>query len=167
MQISRHFTYKTFNPNTNDFDKEIKTVWKDADKATEKKLKIFNAIRTICWWLLLPSILGALTCGACADAISMWFVLGFFGSLFLVGACIYYGVDMDIREDRIYENFREENFEEEEIEWLRYNREQEGIASEWREEHPFEEKIRMAQTRGSSVDIAEMVKEYIKLQKGE
>lgn len=167
MQISRTFIYKTFNPNTNDFDKNPKTVWKEADKETVKKLKIFNITRVICLWLLLPVLLGTLICGVFAGEISPWFLFGFFGGLFLLGFCICYAADMDNKEDAIYENFRNTAFDQEDIECGAYNDEQKVIANQWRKEHPFEEKIRMAQTRGSSVDIAEMVKEYVKLQKGE
>ena len=167
MQICHDFTLKTFNPNTNDFDSEVKTVWREADRITVKRLKIFNTIRAICLWLLLPVLLGTLTCGVCIGEVSLWFLFGFFGGLFLLGFCICYTADMENQEDRIYEDFRDNNFDDEKAKCATYNAEQEQIALEWRKAHPFEEKIRMAKTRGSSVDIAEMVKEYIKLQKGE
>ena len=160
MTISKTFTYKTFNPSINDFYKEIKTIWKEADKETVLKLKTFNIIRSICLWLLLPVVLCTLMCGVCAGEISLWFLFGFFGGLFGMGFCIYYTADMDNQEDRIYENFREHNFEEEYDACVAYNLEQEKIALEWRQARPFEEKIRMAKTRGSSVDIAEMIKHY-------
>ena len=167
MQICHDFTYKTFNPNTNDFDNEVKTFWREVDKATKKKFKIFNIIRTICLWLLPFALLGTLTCGVCIEAVSLWFFFGFFGGLCLFSFCVYYTADLDNKEDRIYEDFRNNNFDNEKIKCKTYNEEQKQIALEWRRTHPFEEKIRMAQTRGSSVDVAEMVKEYIKLQKGE
>lgn len=167
MQICHDFTLKTFNPNTNDFDNEVRTVWREVDKATQKRLKRFNIIRAICLWLLLPVLLGTLTCGVCSAEISLWFLFGFFGGLFLLGFCICYTADMENQEDRIYEDFRDNNFDDAKAQCKAYNTEQEQIALEWRKAHPFEEKIRMAKTRGSSVDIAEMVKEYLKLQKGE
>lgn len=160
MKISRHFTYTTFNPNTNDFDKETKAIWKEADKDTVIDLKVFNIIRGICLWLLLPVVLGTLTCGVLAGEVSMWYLFGFVGGLFGMGFCIYYTADMDNKEDAIYERFRELNFEEEYDECVAYNLAQEQIALDWRAAHPFEEKIRMAKTRGSSVDIAEMIKHY-------
>ena len=160
MKLSRCFTYKTFNPNINDFDKELKTVWKEADKQTVKDLRVFNFIRGICMWLLFPTLIVTLMCGVCAGEISLWYLFGFFGGLCLVGLCAYYTADMDNKEDAIYERFREEHFDKEISECLRYNEEQEQIARVWRTEHPFEEKIRMAKTRGSSVDIAEMIKHY-------
>jgi hypothetical protein len=160
MTISNDFTYKTFNPNINDFDKELKTVWEDVDKTTARKLKRFHFMRSLCCILLLPCVLVTLMCGVCADEISMWFLFGFFGGLFSMCFCIYYTADMDNKEDAIYEEFRNTHFDEEITKCLRYNEEQEQIARVWREEHPFEEKIRMAKTRGSSVDIAEMIKHY-------
>ena len=160
MTISRCFTYKTFNPSINDFDKEVKYFRKEVDKKTEKKIKMWNIIQHICLWLLLPLFIGTMFCGAMADAISAWFLIGFFCGLFLLCYCIFCAFDMENREDTIIEEFREENFEEEKAECEKYNAEQEQIALEWRQSHPFEEKIRMAKVRGSSVDIAEMIRHY-------
>ena len=167
MKFSRTFTYKTFNPNTNDFDKEHKTFWKKVDKDTEREYKRFKLIQRICAILLLPMLIGTFACAMIAAECNWVFIFGFVFGLFGFCGCIYYTADMDSKEDAIYEYFRETNFDDEEQECQTYNAEQEKIALEWRQAHPFEEKIRMAQTRGSSVDIAEMVKEYIKLQKGE
>lgn len=167
MTIGKTFTYKTFNPNTNSFDDEHKRFYKEADKGTVKRLKIFKAVQFLCMCLILPCLILTFACAAMIEEISLWFLLGFIGGLCLVGSCIYYGIDMDNRENAIIDEFRDNNFDEEEAECETYNAEQKAIAILWRQAHPFEEKIRRAQTRGSSVDIAEMVKEYIKLQKGE
>lgn len=167
MELSRDFVYKTFNPNTNDFEKEDKTIWKEVDKDTKRKYNRFKLVQRICVILLLPLFIGTFAFAALGAEENGLFIFGFVFSLFGFCGCVYYSADMDNKEDSICEHFRETNFIDEAQECEAYNLEQEQIALEWRQAHPFEEKIRMAKTRGSSVDIAEMVKEYIKLQKGE
>lgn len=167
MKLYRDFTYKTFNSNTNDFDVESKTVWKEVDKDTARKYNKFRLIQHICGILLLPMFISTIAFAVLATECNGLFIFGFVFSLVGLCGCVYYAIDLDNKEDAICERFRETNFDDEKQEYETYNAEQMALAEKWREAHPFEEKIRMAKTRGSSVDIAEMVKEYLKLQKGE
>lgn len=167
MKLYRDFTYKTFNPNTNDFDAENKTIWKEVDKDTARKYNRLRFIQHICGILLLPMFISTFAFAALAAEYNWLFIFGFVFGLGGLCGCIYYTADLDNKEDAICEDFQETNFDDEKQECETYNVKQVAIAEEWRAAHPFEEKIRMAKTRGSSVDIAEMVKEYLKLQKGE
>lgn len=169
MTLSRAFTYKTFNPNTNDFDNDYKSYHKEVDKATEKRLSIISNVRYACICMILPFIIAALVFGGVSEAVEhfWWAILACVGCMLAFVACIFGALALEEQEEDIKSQFREISFEAEYDECVAYNLHQEQIALEWRGAHPFEEKIRMAQTRGSSVDVAEMVKEYLKLQKGE
>lgn len=169
MTLSRTFTYKTFNRNTNDFDNDHKTYYKEVDKATEKRLRLVYHIRLVCLCMILPFIIATFVFGGISEAGEnfWWAILACVGCMMAFAACIFGALALEEKEDDIEQEFRGTSFDEEDAECEVYNAGQEQIADQWRKDHPFEEKIRMAQTRGSSVDVAEMVKEYIKLQKGE
>lgn len=169
MTLSRCFTYKTFNPNTNDFDNEYKSFRKEVDKATEKRLRLAYIFRVVCLSMILPFIIATFVFGGISEGGEnfWWAILACVGCMMAFAACIFGALAFEEKEDDIEQEFRDTAFDEEDAECDKYNAEQEAVAEEWRKAHPFEEKIRMAKTRGSSVDIAEMVKEYIKLQKGE
>lgn len=169
MTLSRCFTYKTFNPNTNDFENEYKSFRKEVDKETEKRLRLVHNLRWVCICMLLPLLIGGFVFGGISEEIEnfWWAILACVGCMLAFAACIFDALALEEKEDDIEQEFRDTAFNEENAECEAYNAEQEVIAEEWRKAHPFEEKIRMAKARGSSVDIAEMVKEYIKLQKGE
>lgn len=160
MELYHDFTYKTFNPNINDFDKEDKTIWKKADKDTERRYNRFKRIQLMCGILLLPMFIATFAFAAIAAEYNWLFIFGFIFGLIGLCSCIYFTADMDDREDAICRKFREECFDDEKQECETYNAKQIVIAEKWRAAHPFEEKIRMAKTRGSSVDIAEMIKHY-------
>ena len=167
MKLGRTFTYKTFNPAINDFDSEYNRIYKEVDKKTARTINLFRALTKLCVVICFLSVISSVAFGACYDGGVPWCLFVCFGcmAIFLLG--IWGGVNADSKADWLEEYFEEINFDDEENECEAHNAEQEKIANEWRQAHPFEEKIRMAKTRGSSVDIAEMVKEYIKLQKGE
>lgn len=167
MTLSRAFTYKTFNPNTNDFDNDYKSFRKEVDKKTVKAINLLRFLARACVLLCGLCIIGAIAFGAFSDTGLWWCIPCAIGCCILLIGCIILGVKADAQADYLEEYFRDISFDDEVAECLRYNEEQEQIARAWRKEHPFEEKIRMAQTRGNSVDIAEMVKEYLKMQKGE
>lgn len=168
MKLSRCFTYKTFNPNTNDFDDDHKAFAKEVDKETEKAINRNEWLQHFCLYLWLPLLIATLTFACLADTYWDWrFVVGAVACLVAIIWASINIVTCETKNDDLTDRFRELNFEEEYEQCVAYNLEQEQIALEWRAAHPFEEKIRMAKTRGSSVDIAEMVREYIKLQKGE
>ena len=169
MTLFRTFTYKTFNPNTNDFDNDYKTCYKDVDKATIKRLRLIHNIRWACIYMILPFIIATFVFGGVSEAVEnfWWAILACVGCMLAFAACIFGALVLEEKEDDIKQEFRDTAFDQEDIECGVYNDEQKVIANQWRQAHPFEEKIRMAQTRGNSVDIAEMVKEYLKLQKGE
>lgn len=167
MKLSRCFTYKTFNPNTNDFDNDYKSFCKEVDKKTVKAINLLRFLARACIILCGLCIIGAISFGAVADTGLWWCIPCAIGCCILLIGCIIFGVKADAQADYLEEYFRDISFDDEVAECLQYNDEQEQIAKVWRAAHPFEEKIRMAKTRGSSVDIAEMVKEYLKLQKGE
>lgn len=169
MTLSRAFTYKTFNPNTNDFDNDYKSYHKEVDKATEKRISIIHNVRLACLCMLLPFLIAVFVFGGVSEAVEnfWWAILACVGCMLAFAACIFGALALEEKEDDIKQEFRDTTFEQEVDECDEYNKEQQIIADQWRKEHPFEEKIRMAKTRGSSVDIAEMVREYIKLQKGE
>lgn len=168
MTLSRCFTYKTFNPNTNDFDNESKAFVKEVDQQTEKAIKRNEWLQHFCLYLWFPLFVAIITFACLADTHWDWrfVVCAIAGFVAIVWASINI-VNCETKNDVLREQFRETNFDDEKQECETYNAKQAVIAEEWRQAHPFEEKIRMAKTRGSSVDIAEMVKEYIKLQKGE
>ena len=168
MTLSRTFTYKTFNPNTNDFDKSYKTCYKEVDKHIERKYKAYTFLFYLCASLVFPLLLFTISFACIADTYYfIWAGILSGVGLIAIGTAIYLAVFTENKRDAIEDEFRDTAFDQEDIECGEYNEEQKVIANQWRKEHPFEEKIRMAKTRGSSVDIAEMVKEYIKLQKGE
>lgn len=161
MKISRCFTYKTFNPNINRIEEEIKTSWKEVDAKTTRVIKRYEFFQHLCLWLWFPLFIASITFACIADngggfvcvasAICCVCTLGFISYQIL--AC-------EDKSDALKDCFCEINFDDERAECEAYNIEQEKIALEWRQIHPFEEKIRMAKERGSSVDIAEMIKHY-------
>lgn len=160
MTLSRCFTYKTFHPAINDFDKEVKSFRKEVDKKTTR---IINALRLLvraCIVLCGLCIFGAIGFAACADGGIAWCIPCSIGCIVLLIVVICGGCHADAKADALEEEFCEENFVKEGQECEKYNAEQEQIALEWRQVHPFEEKIRMAKVRGSSVDIAEMIRHY-------
>jgi hypothetical protein len=168
MKLTRCFTYKTFNPNTNDFDNEGKAFTKEVDQQTEKAIKRNEWLQHFCLYLWFPFFIATLTFACLADTYWDWrFAVGAVACFVAIVWASINIVTCETKNDTLKEHFRELNFEEEYEQCIAYNLEQEQVAIQWRAAHPFEEKIRMAQTRGSSVDVAEMVKEYIKLQKGE
>lgn len=169
MTLSRTFTYKTFNPNTNDFENEYKSFRKEVDKATEKRLHLVYIFRVVCLSMILPFIIATFVFGGISEGGEnfWWAILACVGCMMAFATCIFGALAFEEKESDIEQEFRDTAFDEEDDECEAYNAGQEAIADQWRKDHPFEEKIRMAQTRGSSVDVAEMVKEYIKLQKGE
>lgn len=168
MKLSRCFNYYTFNPNINDFDKEVKVERKEVDVKTAKSFKRYEFFQHFYLLLWVPLLIASIAFACLADNGGGWVcVVIAIGCALLLGYASYQILACEDKGDALEERFRELNFEEEYEQCVAYNLKQEQIALEWRQAHPFEEKIRMAKTRGSSVDIAEMVREYIKLQKGE
>ena len=161
MTISKTFTYKTFNPNTNDFDKEVKVVRKEVDAKTTRAFKRYDFFQHLYLLLWFPFLIASITLACLADNGGGWqCIVGAVGFLLLLIYASYQILACETKGDVLEKHFRENNFEDEEQECETYNAEQEVIEAEWREAHPFEEKIRMAKERGSSVDIAEMIKHY-------
>jgi hypothetical protein len=161
MKISRCFTYKTFNPNINDFDKESKSFAKEVDTKTAKAIKRNEVLQHICLYLWFPLFVAIITFACMADEYWDWrfAVCAVAGFVAIVWVSINI-VNRETKDDALREQFCETNFDDEKQECETYNAKQIVIAEKWRAEHPFEEKIRMAKTRGSSVDIAEMIKHY-------
>ena len=162
MTINKTFRYDTFNPNTNDFESEYESFTKTVDMATEKKYNLIHNIRWGCICMLLPFLIAAFVFGGISEAVECfwWAILACVGCMMAFTACIFTALALEEKEDEIEEQFRDTAFEEEKAECKKYNEEQKAIAEKWRAKHPFEEKIRMSQVRGSSVDIAEMVRYY-------
>ena len=149
--VKRTMCYPTFNEKKNEFDyKEIT----HERPMTEKELNISIKYHLSCW--LFVAMIAIYTVGlivSLVTAVTWWDLI-----LIPITAVWAYVMSQEITycfrlEDKV-SGFNDYGFDVEIAEWERITEEQNAIAKEWRETHPFEEYIRKAQLSGSSVDIA-------------
>lgn len=170
--IKRQFEKETFIPEKNYF----KCAWVTVSREeTDEEINLCDtAVNWESWGMVSVAVgaLLALICGIVFGVLSnqnSWFLVGVvFGFACLIGAIIFTNtvcVPKELQAKYALESWHKEHDEEL---WadayapvLAYNEEQHRIAAEWREQHPFEEKIRACfADPKSSVDIAELARYY-------
>ena len=157
----KKYTFHRFDEATNEivFDHEITAcrLMTPAERKRYKRLRIASVAFTILF--LLCAAAGVALVLLTTEVLPVWFCGVGIGCIFLCAIPFYFGLqysnDVEFMKE---EELLKTGFEDEDAAYQSMEDDVKDRAKVWRESHPLEEKIRIAQQTKNCIDIAELVR---------